>query len=271
MLQPINDRVEQIWAALEAGDVEEALELAARIKPGPRDHEAHLAVAVTLLEAGSAREAYTRLTEIGEAALDDDMEFARRVHLGEAAYALGEMEEAHGLFESLEPSDPSEKAQLLWWMGLCHDHRGETEQADRCFLDARAADPDSVPLLVSITPDEVQAVVERVAKTLPPPIAKSFEEVPVVIQDLPTRDIIRSSEGEVHPDTLGLYVGVNLLERSNMAPDGLPPTIYIYRRNLERFVDDREELEHEIRTTLLHELGHHLGYEEDDLEQMGLA
>ncbi|MGE3164152.1 MAG: metallopeptidase family protein [Planctomycetota bacterium] len=271
MLQPINDRVEQIWEALEAGNVEEAFELAGRLNPAPDEYEARLAVAVTLLEAGSAREAYSRLTELGTDPLDDDMEFARRVHLGEAAYALGEMEEAFGLFESLEPSDPSEQAQLSWWLGLCHDHQGDSEQADRCFRDARAADPESVPLLVSITPDEVRSVVERVAKTLPAPIAKSFEEVPVVIEDLPAREIIRSSDGEVHPDTLGLYVGTNLLERSHMAPDGLPPTIYIYRRNLERFVDDREELEQEIRTTLLHELGHHLGYEEEDLDRLGLA
>ncbi len=50
-----------------------------------------------------------------------------------------------------------------------------------------------------------------------------------------------------------------------------PPAIYIYRRNLERFVENEEDIERQVGITLLHELGHHLGYDEDDLDGLGLA
>lgn len=271
MLRPIENPVDRIWEALEAGRLEEALDLAERLRPAPGEFEAQLAVAVTYLEVGRPSESYQLLHEMANQSPDGDIEYARRVHLAEASFTLGKPEEALDLFHTLEPEDPLERAQLSWWKGLCYDHTGRTSQANSCFAEAQRLDPDGAPRPASISPDEVEEIVAKVAASLPEPVQKAFEEVPVVIQDLPSLDLIQNSKGEVRPDTLGLYVGVNLLERSHLDASGLPPTIYIYRRNLERMVETPEELEHEIRTTLLHELGHHLGYEEDDLDRLGLA
>ena len=52
---------------------------------------------------------------------------------------------------------------------------------------------------------------------------------------------------------------------------GLPPRIHLFQRNLERFAVDREELQEEIAVTLYHELGHYLGLDEEELEELDLA
>jgi predicted Zn-dependent protease with MMP-like domain len=54
-------------------------------------------------------------------------------------------------------------------------------------------------------------------------------------------------------------------------PGELPPTIFLFQRNLERYAEDEVRLIEEIRTTLYHELGHALGFDEDGVEDMGLA
>lgn len=271
MLKPVNDRLEPIWAALDEGRILEAFELVQQLQPTDDDVDARLVVAIVYLEAGRPRGAYDSLKKLEGQHLDGDAEFARRFHLAQAAYSLGEPQEALDLLYTLEPASREEQANILWWRGLSYDHLGRGARADRCFAEAQELDPDGAPVPLSITPDETEAVVARVAEQLPPPLQAAFEEVPVVIQDLPSLELIKGSGGEVHPDTLGLYTGAHLQERSYLWSDGLPATIYLYRRNLERFARSREELEREIGTTLLHELGHHLGYDEDDLERMGLA
>lgn len=271
MLKPTRDRREAIWQALEEGDIEQALALAARLNPPSDDLEGRLLVAIVQLEAGHARTAYQLLRSLEGAALTEDDEFARRSNLAQAAYALGQPEEALGLLEHLQATDPREHANLMWCRGLCHDHLGRSTRADRCFERAAELDPEGASLPVAIQPEEVETIVARVAAELPPELRAALHELPVVIQDLPGLALVRGSAGEVHPDTLGLYVGTHLLERSHLGPAEDPPAIYIYRRNLERFVTDRAALEEEIRNTLLHEFGHHLGYDEDDLDALGLA
>ncbi len=91
------------------------------------------------------------------------------------------------------------------------------------------------------------------------PFASALAEVAVVVED-------RSPPGD--PELYGLYLGVPLDEPWAVA-GSLPPRIAIYMHPL---VDDCatvEELVEEIRVTVLHELGHHLGLDEDDLGDLG--
>ena len=93
---------------------------------------------------------------------------------------------------------------------------------------------------------------------LPPHLAAALENVAVVIED----------ENPDDPDLLGLYHGIPLTERGDMA--GMPPdTISIYRVPLEESFPDPGELRDEIRITVLHELAHYFGLDEDRIAELG--
>jgi predicted Zn-dependent protease with MMP-like domain len=93
---------------------------------------------------------------------------------------------------------------------------------------------------------------------LPPNIAAALRNVAVVVEE----------ENPEDPGLLGLYHGVPLPERGDMA--GMPPdTISIYRIPLEESFSDPAELQEEIRITVLHELGHYFGLDEDRIAELG--
>lgn len=102
--------------------------------------------------------------------------------------------------------------------------------------------------------DHVRAALDE----LPPHIAEALQNVAVVVED----------ENAEEPDLLGLYHGVPLPERGDMA-GALPDRISIYRIPLEESFPDPDELRSEIRITVLHELGHYFGLDEDRLAELG--
>jgi len=102
--------------------------------------------------------------------------------------------------------------------------------------------------------DHVRAALDE----LPPHLAAALENVAVVVED----------ENPGDPDLLGLYHGIPLTERGDVA--GMPPdTISIYRRPLEESFPDPDELQEEIRITVLHELAHYFGLDEDRIAELG--
>jgi predicted Zn-dependent protease with MMP-like domain len=94
--------------------------------------------------------------------------------------------------------------------------------------------------------------------SLPTEIAVALENVAVVIRDVHPED----------PDLFGVYEGTPLPERGDMA-GVLPDRITIFRSPLEEEFPDADELEREIRITVLHELGHYFGLDEDRLAELG--
>ena len=93
---------------------------------------------------------------------------------------------------------------------------------------------------------------------LPEDLAAGLKNVAVVIEEEHPED----------PDLYGLYQGVPLTERGDSA-GRLPDKITIYRRPLEESFPDPEELEREIRVTVLHELAHYFGIDEERLAELG--
>jgi len=94
--------------------------------------------------------------------------------------------------------------------------------------------------------------------SLPPHLAAALQNIAVVVED----------ENADDPDLFGLYEGVPLPERGDMA-GALPDRIAIYRLPLEEEFPDPLELRREIRITVLHELGHYFGLDEDRLAELG--
>ncbi len=102
--------------------------------------------------------------------------------------------------------------------------------------------------------DHVRAALDA----LPPHLSAALQNVAVVVED----------ENRDDPDLYGLYEGVPLPERGDMA-GALPDRISIYRLPLEEEFPDPAELVEEIRITVLHELGHYFGLDEDRLAELG--
>jgi predicted Zn-dependent protease with MMP-like domain len=102
--------------------------------------------------------------------------------------------------------------------------------------------------------DHVSAALDE----LPPNIAAALQNVAVVIED----------ENPDDPDLFGLYHGVPLPERGDVS-GLLPDKISIYRIPLEQSFPDPDDLREEIRITVLHELAHYFGLDEDRIAELG--
>jgi predicted Zn-dependent protease with MMP-like domain len=112
-------------------------------------------------------------------------------------------------------------------------------------------------------------LVDRALAAIPMPYAAALREVAIVIADEPSREL-RREEGLGPDDTLyGYYDGV---PRTAWGADDvpLPNTITIFRLPLEEDYPDPAELEDEVRITVLHELAHHLGIDDDRLQELGV-
>lgn len=115
-----------------------------------------------------------------------------------------------------------------------------------------------------MTTEEFEAVVDRVLDGLPEWVVDQIDNLIVVVEDSPSADQDPDDEG-----LLGLYEGVSLLERSADYWGAMPDQITIFRLPHLALDLPRGELEDEIRRTVLHELGHHLGIDDRRLHELG--
>jgi predicted Zn-dependent protease with MMP-like domain len=104
---------------------------------------------------------------------------------------------------------------------------------------------------------------------LPPMFRDALANVAVVVEEWPSDDLLNEL-GVPPDDTLyGFYHGVPLPERSVLDSGLLPDKISIYRGPLMEDFRDRNELCRQIRITLLHEIGHYFGMDEEELSRLG--
>jgi len=111
------------------------------------------------------------------------------------------------------------------------------------------------------------AEVEATLAALPTPLRERASQLPVTFERAPNRGL--QADG-IAPDTLGLFVGNEFAhEESSASP--LPPQIILFLENLWELAGEDEEIfRDEVHTTLLHELGHYLGLDENELTERGL-
>jgi predicted Zn-dependent protease with MMP-like domain len=109
------------------------------------------------------------------------------------------------------------------------------------------------------------AEIEATLAALPRPLRARAEKLPVTFERQPNADL--QADG-IEPDTLGLFTGPEFADEGNVP---LPPQIILFLENLWIFAEGSEEIFcEEVRTTFLHELGHYLGLDEDELAGRGL-
>jgi predicted Zn-dependent protease with MMP-like domain len=230
---------DEAWERLDAGDAEGALEAARRAS-----------------------------SQAGRAA-PDDLAADLSLLQGLALVDLCKFDEARPLLEALarDFDDPSAEHAL----GLLAERRGEAREAERRFARARQLAPDDFPPPIVLSPAEFDAAVEAALRELPEPVRRWLENVAIAVEDLPQDDDLVDGDPPHPPSILGIFRGSPLGDKASMDPwSHFPSSIVLYQTNLQRFARSRRELVQEIRTTLLHEVGHFLGLDEDELEELGL-
>jgi predicted Zn-dependent protease with MMP-like domain len=124
----------------------------------------------------------------------------------------------------------------------------------------------SEPLRFTMSEDEFEAAVQDALDSIPDKLARAMDNVAVFIED-----VYVPKPGE-DPDTvlLGLYEGVPLTERDSWWDAGsLPDRITIFREPILDICASREDVIHEVAVTVVHEIAHHFGIDDDRLHELG--
>jgi predicted Zn-dependent protease with MMP-like domain len=113
-----------------------------------------------------------------------------------------------------------------------------------------------------------ERLVDRALAEIPDTYRIALDEVAIVIEDEPSREQLRENDIEPGGSLYGLYEGV---PRAEYAADwsASPNRITLFRLPLEEDFLDPVELEDEVRLTVLHELAHHMGIDDDRLDELG--
>lgn len=113
--------------------------------------------------------------------------------------------------------------------------------------------------------------VSRVIAGLPPDVQSFLDNVAIIVEEEPSSDHREDAELGQDDELFGLYQGVPRTERNSAYSMVTPDRITIFAGPLDRACSTRREFEEQVRVTVLHEVGHHLGYDEAGLESLGLT
>lgn len=112
-------------------------------------------------------------------------------------------------------------------------------------------------------------LVERALAELPPDFARFVEEVPIEIRDHSSAEQRRRLGLGPGQLLLGLYEGRPRTRRSVQDSGVMPDVVYIFQHDIQQASNSEEELVMQVRKTVLHEIGHHFGLTEEDLDALG--
>jgi predicted Zn-dependent protease with MMP-like domain len=115
-------------------------------------------------------------------------------------------------------------------------------------------------MAVAISDEDFDELVGEALESIPDHFWDRVENLVVLVEAEPPAD---------EPELLGLYDGVPLSERDSAYGAVLPDRVLIFREPLKRLAVDREDLASEIAVTVVHEIGHFFGFDDDDLDDLG--
>lgn len=266
---PIEALLDQAEDALDHGDPELAMRLCDEVLRKSHGH------AGALFVLGDALQALGRLEEACEAyhraALRQPDHAASWASLALISFELLRFDEAQRASARAIRED-AENAEAWWVRSLLAERKGDRAGAQRTSRHASFLDAESFPPPPDLDDDEIEGIVEESLGTLHPTLREYLRNVAIVLEDVPSDEVLNSYDPPANPLVLlGTFSGAGLAEVSASSPSAqMPGTITLYRRNLERHAENRAELIEELRVTLLHEIGHFLGFDEEDLEARGL-
>ena len=116
---------------------------------------------------------------------------------------------------------------------------------------------------------EFERLVREAMGQLPEDISLRLDNVDVMVEDLPTRDQLTGHVLDEEDLLLGLYEGVPLTERADYGMV-LPDKITLFQQSIEAICSTDDEIIEEVRRTVVHEVAHHFGIDDEKLESMGV-
>jgi predicted Zn-dependent protease with MMP-like domain len=117
-----------------------------------------------------------------------------------------------------------------------------------------------------LSAEEFSKLVQQAVDGLPEEYARLLKNVAVMVEEEPPRDVLDELGLESEDDLLGLYTGTAVDEESFFSPGGqLPARISIYRGPILRICRTPAEVVQEVRDTVVHEIGHHFGLDDDEM------
>ena len=115
---------------------------------------------------------------------------------------------------------------------------------------------------------QFEQLVDKALESLPPEFQQLMDNVAVFIEDRPSRSLLRELGMSANDTLLGLYEGVPQTERTTSYDLVTPDRITLFQRPIEDCCDTATEVAEEIRRTILHEVGHHFGIDDDRLDEI---
>jgi Flp pilus assembly protein TadD/predicted Zn-dependent protease with MMP-like domain len=241
--------------------VRRALPRAQKAKDKGLQKELYLLQAMAMDDLGKPMQALSAATKAAE--LDPKDREARR-EKGVALFELSKFDLAKTELAKLAIEEPDAWAEQ--YLGLIAERAEDYVGATAHFAKARALDPDAFDSLsATATAVHFGEVVQDEMGKLPPEIKQGLGQSDFEVEDLPDVSDLIATEPPLSPGILGLF-----RPPQEGAPADAKPAIILYRRNLARAVRSEEELHREVRDTLLHEVGHLNGEDDDQLRDRGL-
>jgi Flp pilus assembly protein TadD/predicted Zn-dependent protease with MMP-like domain len=189
---------------------------------------------------------------------------------GVALFDLSRFTEARAVLQKALGIQPDD-AYTHQMLGLTLEQLGDARTADTELARAHELAPGELTRPVVIPQTEFQKEVDAVVAGLPLSRKARVRAIKIEIADLPDPIDLAAVTPPFPPTILGLYRGpVGHAAELPPQPGDEPVSIVLYRKNLARAVKSRTELTEQIRDTLLHEIGHLEGLDEDDLRRRGM-
>ena len=119
---------------------------------------------------------------------------------------------------------------------------------------------------LAIEPEAFEALVRQAIDGVPSEYRRLLENVAIVVEETPSQDVLDDLGLKSEDELLGLYSGISLEQDSFFSAGGqLPARISIYRRPILRLCRSAKEVVQEVRDTVVHEIGHHFGLDDDEM------
>jgi predicted Zn-dependent protease with MMP-like domain len=231
-----------------------------------------LEVLLTLSDARAADHDPKGALELAERAAriahDDPM---ARVALGAALFDMCRIDDAEKAAAQAIDRDPR-CADAYWLRGRVLTAKGDHAGADKAFARAVQLDESRFQPPFRIDEDAFAKLMEESLEELPEQVKSYLKNVAIVVEDLPDMERLTANDPPLSPGSLGLYEGTPPSLVPGDSPWAhFPRHITLFRKNIEISAADADELRDLVSSTLLHEVGHYLGLDEDDLDERGLG